>query len=127
MKKVFLIIAMFFITTMSYSQDFKGLGGYLVVDQGVWTLTWQNNNYKILTDWAQIVLTDKNEVETFHNDLVTSFESKDEITIKREKYVIYVKNDMVLLYNNNEQYMTMVKKYMKKGIGEVKESILFMR
>jgi hypothetical protein len=125
MKKVILSIVFVFVSFLSYSQDFKGLGGYLRVDNGYWSLTWQNNNYKILTDLATLQFSNKSEVEQFYNDLTNAIESDKSIT--REKYRIHSDGNIVLVYNTDEQYTTLVKKYSKKGLSEIKESINYMK
>lgn len=127
MKKLFLTLIILTTTTLCYSQQYKGLGGYLVVNDNVWTLTWQNNNYKILTDWAQLSFTSKDEVKTFYNDMDSCMMVNDELTIKREKYTIGCTKTTIVLYNNNNQYMTFMKKYAKSGLSEIKESIEFMQ
>jgi beta-xylosidase len=127
MKKLILTLLIISTTTICYSQQYKGLGGYLVVNDNVWTLTWQNNNYKILTDWAQISFISKDEVEIFYNDMNSCMVSSDTLTIKREKYTISSIKNSIVLYNNDNQYMTFMKKYAKNGLSEIKESIGYMK
>ena len=117
----FLIIILSFSAS---SQSYKGLSGYLKVEDGVWTYSFQNNNYKVITDISSIVLTSKLDVEIFYNDLQSA--SKDIVSIVRKNYSITSNKKMVTITNIEGGYSIGVKKYLKFGLKDIKESINFM-
>jgi hypothetical protein len=127
MKKITFLILFLITFNLSYSQEYVGLNGYLKVKNGIWNLTWQNNNYKILTDWAYLELITKSEVEELFNDMMIALESKEAITIQKSKYKVFADKSIILLYNDKEQYMTIPKKYSKKGFESIKESINYLK
>ncbi len=123
MKKV-LAVLFVLVSITSYSQSFTGLSGYLKVEDNSWSLRFANNEYYYYTDVASIVLDSKSEVETFYNDLLSAKEGI--VNILNENYMITSDKKMITLTNSNGQITVMVKKYLKKGLEEIKTSINFM-
>ena len=131
MKKLFYLFLL--VSTISYSQEYTGLAGYLTVDNNVWRLSFQNNERGAMIldqvldikDMTSVTLTSKDEVEQFYNDLSTAVNTKDG-SIKREKYRMEISKKSVLVFNNNLKYTTVMKKYSKPGLAAVQESISFM-
>ena len=127
MKRIIVLLVLIVSVTTSYSQEYVALNGYLKVNNGIWTMSWQNNNYKILTDIATLELVQKSDVVELYNDMLIALDSKETITITKSKYKIYSNSSTILLYNNNEQYTTIPKKYSKKGFEAIKESINYLK
>ena len=127
MKKTILILAILFASITAYSQDYTGLSGYLTVKDNVMMLMWQNNNYKILTDWASLALTTKTEAEVFGKDIDSCMAISETLTIQREKYKMVATKADMMIYNSENQYMLFTKKYAKKSVAEIKEAITYMK
>jgi len=121
-KLVYLFIL---VSTIGYSQTYTGLAGYLNVNNNVWTLTFQNNEYYYLTDPATLAFDNINDVQVFYSDLQIALDTNNnEIIGKGYKLVSTKKN--ITLYNEYGQYMVIVKKYFKKGLEEINKSIAYM-
>ena len=121
-KLVYLFVL---VSTIGYSQTYSGLAGYLNVNNNVWTLTFQNNEYYYLTDPATLAFDNINDVQVFYSDLQIALDTNNnEIIGKGYKLVSTKKN--ITLYNEYGQYMVIVKKYFKKGLEEINKSITYM-
>ena len=124
MKK--LILLLLFIPLVSFGQDkFTGLGGYLkVAENNIWIFSYQNNEYKQLTDIATIAFYNKNDAEEFINNYIDCV--KNIKTIEKEVYTISSTKKTITIMNMEGQYTTSMKKYTKKGIKEMQESLNYM-
>ena len=125
MKKVILILSILS-STIVYSQDYTGLSGYLTVKDNVWVMTFQNNDYKVIEDMSSISFSKKEDVQIFYNDLKNSLNIK-EGTIEGKGYRLSINKKMVLIYNDDNQYTTIIKKYSKKGLEDIKNSINYIK
>lgn len=125
MKKVILILSILS-STIVYSQDYTGLSGYLTVKDNVWTMVFQNNDYKVIEDMSAISFSKKEDVQIFYNDLKNSLNIK-EGTIEGKGYRLSIHKKMVLIYNDDNQYTTIIKKYSKKGLEDIKNSINYIK
>ena len=131
MKQLFYLFVL--ISTISYSQEYTGLAGYLTVENNVWRLSFQNNERGAMIldqvldikDMTSVTLTSKDEVEQFYNDLTTAIDTKDG-EIKREKYRMHITKKNVFVFNNNQKYTTVMKRYSKPGLTAIQESISYM-
>jgi hypothetical protein len=121
-----LLLLLMFISLVSFGQDkFTGLGGYLTVtENNVWIFSYQNNEYKQLKDRASIAFDNKNDVEEFINNYIDCISNIK--TIENVKYTISSTKKMITIMNKNGQYTSSVKKYTKKAIKEMQESLKFM-
>lgn len=124
MKKVLLLLL--FIPLVSFGQDkFTGLGGYLTVtENNVWIFSYQNNEYKHIKDRASIAFGNKNDAEAFVNNYIDCISNIK--TIEKEEYTISSSKKMITIMNKKGQYTSFMKKYTKKGIKEMQESLKFM-
>ena len=124
MKK--LILLLLFIPLVSFGQDkFTGLGGFLkVTENNIWIFSYQNNEYKQLTDIASIAFDNKNDAEEFINNYIDCLNNIK--TIENEAYTISSSKKTITIMNMEGQYTTSIKKYTKKGIKEMQESLKFM-
>ena len=124
MKK--LILLLLFIPLVSFGQDkYTGLGGYLkVTEDNAWVLTFQNNEYEYVSDIASIYLQNKSEAIEFINDYEDCV--KNIKTINKTKYKIVSTKKWITIYNSNNKYSKGLKKYTKKGIKQMKESLEYM-
>mgnify|MGYP000156000447 CR=1 FL=1 len=124
MKK--LILLLLFIPLVTFSQDkFTGLSGYLkVTEDNFWMLSFQNNAYKQLRDWGTISFNNKIDAEEFVRNYIDCVNNIK--TIKRKDYTISSNKRMVIITNSDGQYTMAAKKYTKKGIKEMQESLKYM-
>ena len=125
MKKVILILSILS-STIVYSQDYTGLSGYLTVKDNVWIMTFQNNDYKVIEDFTSLSFNKKEDVQTFYNDLKNSLNIK-EGTIEGKGYRLSIHKKMVFIYNDDEKYTMIMKKYSKKGLEDIKNSINYIK
>ena len=124
MKK--LILLLLFIPILSFGQDkFTGMGGFLkVTEDNLWIISYQNNKYQQIEDVAYIMFDNKNDVEEFIDNYIDCVNNIK--TIEKESYTISSSKKMISIMNMEGQYTTSMKKYTKKGIKEMKESLKFM-
>ena len=125
MKKLLLLLL--FIPLASFGQDkFTGLSGYLkVTENNIWIFSYQNNDYKVLTDIASIAFDNKMDAEEFVRNFIDCV--NDIKKIERKDYTISSNKKMITITNSDGQYTTMMKKYTKKGIKEMQESLKYMQ
>ena len=114
MKK--LILLLLFIPLVTFSQDkFTGLSGYLkVTENNVWIFSYQNNEYKVLSDIGSIAFDNKMDAEEFVRNFIDCVNNIKKI--ERKDYTISSNKKMITITNSDGQYTTMMKKYTKKGI-----------
>jgi hypothetical protein len=136
MKKVVLVFSLL-VSTIGFSQDYSGYNGYLTVEDNVWVMNWSDqSNMGIRNElhmngihvYSQIsnalVLTSKDQVESFYNDLEMLKSNKSNITIERENYKIVSDKKSLVIVNNSGDTMVGIKKYLK--LKDIKESINYM-
>ena len=115
------------ISTIGYSQSYSGLAGYLNVNDNVWTLTFQNNEFHYINDEVKLSFDNKSDVEQFYQDLLVAIDTKDN-TIEGNGYTIVSSKKQVVVMKESyrDKYMVFVKKYSKPGIVAIQESISYM-
>lgn len=131
MKKLLYLFLL--VSTISYSQSYTGLAGYLTVEDNVWTLKFQNNNtydkliYDVLgiTDIAELQFDSKVDVEQFYNDLSTAVNTK-EGEIVGKNYTLIITKKSVIVVNQSNKFTIVTKKYSKPGLAAISESLSFM-
>ena len=123
MKKLLFLLL---IPIVTFSQDkFTGLSGYLkVTENNFWILSFQNNDYKQLTDIGSIAFDNKMDAEEFVRNYIDCVNNIK--TIERKDYTISSNKKMITITNSDGQYTTGMKKYTKKGIKEMQESLKYM-
>lgn len=122
-KLVYLFVL---ISTIGYSQDYSGFNGFLTVNDNIWTLRFTNNEYYYYNDPATISFDNVDYAKEFYDDLTYALENKD-IVIENPDYKIYSNKKNITLYNNKGQYMIIVKKYLKKGLSDIKNSLAYIK
>ncbi len=101
------------------------MGGFLkVTEDNLWIISYQNNKYQQIEDVAYIMFDNKNDVEEFIDNYIDCVNNIK--TIEKESYTISSSKKMITIMNMEGQYTTSMKKYTKKGIKEMKESLKFM-
>lgn len=123
MKKVLLLLVLSLCVNFMNAQK-TFLGGYLKVEPTEWALSFQNNEYKQITDIGTILFTSKEDATTFVNDYGTAL--NDVVEIKTEKYSISSTKKIITVTNSNGKTMVVMKKYSKKGFAQMKESLKYM-
>ena len=129
-NKTFRILVVIYLLIKGFkyanAQDYSGLNGYLTVDNKVWTLKFANNDYYYYTDPATISFNNADYVNEFYSDLKYAYDNSD-IVIENPDYKIYSSKKNITIYNNKGQHMLVVKKYFKKGLEEIKDSLNYIK
>ncbi len=134
-KKFFILFYFLFFFQITNGQiriispDFKGCGGCLSVEDNVWRFWWLNNEYKYVSDVSSLYFYNKGEVQVFYEDLLylVNYKEDKQIIIQREKYFLISNKKFITIYNKNGQYSRGEKKYMKRCLQDIFNSISYMK
>ena len=130
LKKSWWIIVILIVLTIKYAsaQDVKPkqsfLNGALTVESNTWSLSFINNQWDYFVEGSSLVFTNKENATEFYNDLITFMDSEGKIV--RDSYMITSDKKMIVITNTYGQFMVSPKKYMKKGLEDIKESLNYL-
>ena len=99
MRNYLLAIALL-ATTLSYSQNFRGLSG-VEYSNGEWSLTWLDYDYKLDNRQyiAGFALYDKKGVRELYNDVVRVSKTRKPLSISRRVYRVETFTNAIAIYN----------------------------
>ena len=126
MRNYLLAIALL-ATTLSYSQNFRGLSG-VTYSSGEWSLTWLDYDHKLNHQCiAGFALYNKKGVRELYKDVVRVSKTRKPLSISRGVYTVENFTDAIAIYNAGRESIILPRGMeLELLIKDIKRSITAM-